>query len=235
MAVKKPNPFSKGAIKIAFVIPDMNAAEAQIAALLSDVLKDAFQDLVKDFGPLIIDPLLFGGPGWKPLIKTAAWKWLTSPKGYAQLGFYSALVPFTLLTILRKSWTATMTTSATKQGASYGINFAWANIDEIYRNTVHPSAGKGQLRGGFSWFEWVYAGLPLREEGFKFKKTGPAPGVRSSSIAGAEAGRMVEGGFWEVSPRFRVDIDNLWERNEKKIEKTIETYLSNHVAGGVKK
>ena len=76
--------------------------------------------------------------------------------------------------------------------------------------------------------------MPLREEGFKFKKTGPSPGVRSSSIAGAEAGRMVKGGFWEVSPRFRIDLDKLWYRNEAKIARTIENYIGNHISNGVK-
>lgn len=234
MATKKFNPFSKGAIKIQFNIPNIKEAERHLAELLGEAMDDTFKSLVREFGSIIIDPLLFGGPGWKPFIKTAAWKWINSPRGYAQLGFSSTIAPFTLISALRRSWSAKAISRRSAANFTYGIEFSWANIEDIYRATVHPAAGKGGLRTGFSWFEWVYAGLPMREEGFKFKKTGPAPGVRSSSIAGAEAGRMTTGGFWEVPPRFRVDIDKLWERNERKISMTIEKYIADHVARGVK-
>ena len=203
-------------IKISLDI-NINEAEADIARVLAISIDRAMRFMAKNFQTIIIDPLILGGQGWKPFINTASWKWLNSPKGYAQMGFSSGTTPLRLLNILRKSWTAKAVSRKTGKGLSIGFFFNWADLSEVFKATIHPSAGQLNLPAGQSWFEWVYAGAPLREEGFHFKKTGPSPGVRSSSIAGAEAGRMVQGGFWEVTPRFRVDLDKLWLRNEKKI------------------
>jgi hypothetical protein len=228
------NAFTDGIIKMQFNIDSIPQAEAEIAKILAVAIDKAFRNLVADFKDVIINRLLFGGKGWKPLVNTAAWKWLNSPKGYAQLGFTSPATPLKLLVILSKSWNAKVVSRKSGPSINVGIQFNWANLEDIFRATIHPSAGKLNLPAGRSWFEWVYAGLPLQEEGFKFKKTGPSPGVRSSSIAGAEAGRMVAGGMWQVSPRFRVDLEKLWERNNKKITRTIEDYISGEIAREVK-
>lgn len=222
--------FTEGKISMAFIVDSVPGAEKDIAIALSIAIDRAFRKLVADFQDTIIDRLVFGGPGWKALTSTAAWKWLNSPKGYAQLGFSSPASPLTLLNILRKSWNAKVVSKKAGPSLNVGITFNWANLEEIYRSTIHPSAGKLNLPAGRSWFEWVYAGLPLKEEGFHFKKTGPSPGVRSSSIAGNEAGRMAVGGMWQVSPRFRIDLDQLWAKNEKKIVKTIEKYIGDAIA-----
>lgn len=226
----KPGGFTNGKISIAFVIDSMNQAEKDIANTLSIAIDSAFRRLAADFQDVIIDNLVFGGPGWKPIVKTAAWKWINSAKGYAQLGFSSPATPLRLLKILRKSWNVKVVSKKKGPSLNVGIKFNWANLEDIYRATIHPHAGQLGLPTGRSWFEWVYAGLPLREEGFKFKKTGPSPGVRSSSIAGGEAGRMVPGGMWQVTPRFRIDLDQLWAKNEKKITKTIEKYIGDAIA-----
>jgi len=227
-ALPKTGPGSSK-IEMSFTIENIPGVEIEIASILADSIDKAFKKLSQNFQDLIIDPLILGGGGWKPLIKTAAYKWLTSPKGYAELGFTNALTPLVLLSALRKSWDIKVISRRTGKTINTGVVFNWANLEEIYRATEHPAAGKQGLPSGRSWFEWLYAGLPLKEDGFHFKKTGPAPGVRSSSIAGADAGRMVAGGFWQVKPRFRVDLDKLWSRNEKKITRVIENYISNQI------
>lgn len=229
--------FGPGSSKVVveFNIKNVRQAEADIGSVLAIAIDRAFRNLTKDFQDVIIDRLVFGGTGWKPITNTAAWKWINSPKGYAQLGFSSPASPLTLLNILRKSWNAKVVSKKAGPSLNIGVEFNWANLEEVYRATTHPHAGQLGLPAGRSWFEWVYAGLPLKEEGFKFKKTGPSPGVRSSSIAGAEAGRMIQGGFWQVTPRFRIDLDKLWERNEKKIVKTIENYVANEIATEARK
>ena len=129
-------------IEIGFFIPSISTAESEIASVLNSAIMDAFRDLAKDFQDVIIDPLVLGGKGWKPLVNTAAWKWLNSPRAFGQLGFTNALTPLRLLNVLRQSWTANMTRTGTKQNSQIGITFNWANLEQIYRATEHPAAGK---------------------------------------------------------------------------------------------
>jgi len=208
-----------------------------IAKALHSSMIDAFKYLVDNFQEIIVEPLIRGGKGWKPLVDTAGWKWINSPRGYAQLGFSNPLTPLVLLSALKKSFTARLVQQRSGTGGRVriGIYFKWADIQDLYKKTIHPAAGKLGMPANRSWFQWVYAGEPLREGGVSFKRTGPAPGVRSSIIAGAEAGRMVRSsGFWEVKPRFRLDIDKLWQRNHKKITNTIRKVIQDKISEGVK-
>lgn len=220
-------------IEIEFKLDSLQEAEIDIGQTLTIGIDKAMKFIKNNFQTLIIDGLILGGAGWKPFVNTAAWKWLNSTKGYGQLGFFNPAEPIKLLNILRKSWEVTLVKGTS--GLNTGIRFNWADIAQIKTKTIHPSAGELRMPSGRSWFEWLYAGKPLKEEGYSFKRTGPMEGVRSSAIAGPDAGRMVKGGFWEVSPRYRVDLDGLWIRNEKKIIRTLETFIQDIVAAEVSK
>lgn len=212
-------------------------AYAEIRDVLADSLKAAIDFMEKNFQSLIIDQLIFGGKGWKALVDTPSWKWLNSPKGFAQMGFSSALEPLKLLTALRFSWKFQPEFRFNKSAGSMyvGFKFQWANIDALRKATIHPAAGQLNLPADRSWFDWIYSGIALQEVNYHFKKTGPRKGVRSSIIAGAEAGLMKKGGLWQVTPRFRLDLDALLARNEDKIAKTIETFIQAVVTDEVAK
>ena len=225
----KPN---GGEIEINLKI-DENLAIPHLMDILSKYIVKGVDFIEKNFQSIIIDPLIFGGKGWKSFVDTSSWKWINSPKGLGQLGFTNPLEPLKLLNILRSSWKVhkIVTTNVTTGGITLiGFNFSLFNLEEIKKHTIHPAAGKLNLPSNRSWFEWIYAGIALKETGYHFRKTGPTRGSRSSSIAGGEAGLMKKGGLWQVSPRFRLDIDKLIEQNEDKITRTIQFYIQQVVA-----
>lgn len=192
--------------------------------ILAKYMKIASIYIANNFQSIIIDPLILGGKGWKPFVETQSWKWLNSPRGYAQMGFSNALEPLKLLNALRSSWKVHPVYQI-GESTYVGFTFSLFNIDEIRRQTIHPNAGELKLPSGRSWFDWVYDGIALIESGYHFKKTGPKKGARSSLIAGSEAGLMKTGGLWQVTPRFRVDLDGLIKKNEDKITRTIQYFM----------
>jgi hypothetical protein len=212
-----------------FSVPE---AVAEIRAILSTAIENAFIFIERNFQVLIVDRLLYGGKGWSPLIETAGWKWINSPRGLAQLGFTNSLEPYNLLSAIGSSMMLTRVTRLNKASDSVyiGLVFKIGRLEDIYRNTIHPAAGTLKLPSDRSWFQWVYSGKALKEKNVKFTRTGPSKGVRSSAIAGAEAGKMTKGTFWEVPPKFRIDLDKLIDRNRDKmtnvITKTIQEIVT---------
>lgn len=218
------------------ILFDNDAAFAEIRNAMAEAFNAGADFLVQHFKTLIVDPLILGGKGWKALIDTPSWRWINSPKGYGQLGFTSSLEPLKLLTVLRNSFSVKKVFNFNKRSDSIrvGFEFNMANLSDIRKATIHPAAGQLNLPADRSWFDWVFAGQPLKEFNYHFKKTGPRRGSRSSGIAGVEAGLMAPGGFWEVAPRFRIDIEKLFERNENKITRTIEDFMQDVIAEKLK-
>jgi hypothetical protein len=202
---------------------DVPRALGEMRGILASAISDAFDFVVKDFKGLIVDNLVSGGRGWYGLVDTQTWKWINSPKGFAQLGFSSTHEPMKLLMALKSSFYVKKEYRLNKSSDSMyiGLAYGWANLKYLHDETIHSAAGKLNLPSDQSWFDWLYAGAPEEEAGYHFKKTGPRKGVRSSVIAGAEAGLMKTGGLWKVSPGFRLDLDRLFEKNEDRITKVI--------------
>lgn len=222
-------------MQVSFKI-DVPYAVMEFRDLLADGIRLGFRFVAKNFKTLIIDRLLYGGKGWKSLQETAGWKWMNSPKGFAQLGFSNPLEPLRLLVVLSQSFYVKEEWRFNKQSGSVyiGFKFGWANLGEIISKTIHPAAGTLGLAADRSWFEWMYAGKPISEKRVDFKKTGPGRGVRSSAIAGGEAGIMKPGSGWEVPPSFRIDLEKLFVRNEDRINKVIRDTVQDMVTDSLK-
>jgi len=211
---------------------DEKVAIPHLRSILANSLIKAVDFVVANFKTMIIEPMVLGGKGWKPLIQTSSWRWINSPKGYGQLGFSSPFEPKKLLDAVLNSWEAKRVVSINPGSESMyiGLNFKFADIAKLRQATMHPAAGRGKLPSDTSWFDWVYAGKPLSVDGFHFRKTGPIKGSRSSAIAGPDAGLMKPGGMWQITPRFRLDLDRLIEINENKIASTIQHWMQEVLA-----
>jgi len=224
-------PLKPDFIDIGFFI-DEDVAIPELRMVLAESIENAIDSVIANFQSLIVDQLIYGGKGWKAIIETSSWRWINSPKGYGQLGFSSPTEPLKLLNALRYSWSAKKVVhiNAASESVYIGINFKFAELDKLRKATIHPAAGHGKLPANQSWFDWVYSGIAMQEEGFHFRKTGPAKGSRSSAIAGADAGLMKPGGLWQVTPRFRLDLDKLIDQNADKINNTIQNWMQDSMA-----
>lgn len=195
--------------------------EAQVVPIVQEGLKHAMKVLKNDFFDLIIKPLVRGGAGWYSIKDTQTWKWINSKDGYGQLGFTDMNQPYKMLSIYEKTYYVNLNEQT--------LEFGFGDIDALSTGLKHTAAGTGNLPADRSWFDWIYEGVHFKTEPAKFRRTGPRKGVRSSAIAGPYAGRMIKyrkaGSLWEVPPRYRLDMDKFLERNEEKIQKTIEDYI----------
>jgi len=211
---------------------DVKEAERELRWVLGDMLIEAVDFVVTHFKTIIIEPLILGGKGWKPFVQTSSWRWINSPKGYGQLGFSNAAEPNKLLHAILASWEVKKVVrfNPNSENMYIGLIFRFADLGKLRQATIHPAAGRGKLPSDASWFDWIYKGVAMPESGFHFRRTGPIKGSRSSAIAGPEAGLMKPGGFWQVTPRFRFDLDRLIEVNENKIAITIQHWLQTRIA-----
>lgn len=219
-------------IEIEFT-PDIKACEWELRVALGKPLINAANFVVDNFQNIIINPIVMGGKGWKALVQTSSWKWMNSTKGFGELGFSNVMEPWKLIHAILASWECKpiIKFDPNNENVAIGFYFKFADIDKLRKATTHPAAGQLNLPSDASWFDWVYKGIALTENGFHFRRTGPTRGSRSSVIAGPDAGLMKKGGLWQVTPRFKLDLDRLIEMNEDKIAITIQYWMQEFLAG----
>jgi hypothetical protein len=205
-------------------------AYPQLRAWIARGIWHGMKFFERHFDKYIMQPLIFGGPGWKHIEKYGFWKWLTSPAGFGQLGFSDPNEPFKLMLLLVNSYEVRVTGNPGTDGrGKMKLEMNFFDVDHISRNTIHSAAGKDSapnMASDTSWFDWILKGKALTEPA-KFVKTGKHEGSRSSDIAGSSAGLMTDygSGLWQVPPKFRLDLEKLITDNEDKIVRVMEEVI----------
>lgn len=220
-----PNPIKPSDVDIELSLKFDVKGIIDMKKALAKAIRFGMLEFKAHFEDLVMVPLVFGGSGWKSVEQTAAWKWINSPAGWGQLGFFDSREPLKLLTTMFRSYRVRVTGN-TGASPKLRLEMDFFDIDMMRRATIHPAAGNLGLPGDRSWFDWVYSAQPLSEPA-KFVKTGPTPGSRSSAIAGGSAGLMADkgNGLWTVPPRYRLDLEALVKRNEGKIVRVMENTI----------
>ena len=196
-----------------------------------------------DAGKKIIRGLIYGDKGYQdPFIKSRTWQYITSPRGRGELGFVTGKEPFDLLKALydgtriyfsKKGAGGKLVTAA---GGSLAIGaqltFLFFDRTHIRVLTKHPAAGRGKMKPGFSWFDWIDAGKMIKEPAGFVKS--PIKGIgapRSAAIAGGDAGymRAMSGKSWQVAPQNRLDLELLVLRNRNKMLISIIREISDQI------
>ena len=201
--------------------------ERQVGPEIKSALKNAAPKIQQDFYLEIVLPLIFGGRGWYSISDTPTWKWLNSEDGYAQMGFTSRGEPYKLLNAYYGAWFCNVLSDGS-------ISWGFGDVSKLISETIHPAAGTGHLSSNRSWFEW----LEGTSEPAYFRKASDARRKgkkgrrgRAGPIAGEAAGVMTKyrKGIWNVPLRYQLDIDNLLDRNERKIQRVLEGLYAKYV------
>lgn len=220
-------------IEMSIKFAKQNIFVPELRQIVADAMWRGFNFIRTNFESLIMKGMIFGGAGWYSVEQLPAWKWLNSQEGFAQLGFTDSSEPIKLLLALVNSFEVNTIGRPVvrRQSVNMGLEMKFFDINQIAAKTIHPAAGTGNLDSNRSWFDWVYRGLAVTEPAdfTKVRSTSNAP--RSSAIAGSAKGIMKNygTGLWSVPPRFRLDLNRLISKNEKKITSVLERNITHQM------